>query len=235
MPIDSFEPLSQISLFSFALAFLAGLVMGFSPVSLPLLPVITGYVVGSVKSKSRAAILSLGFMLGITTVYVLLGIIFALSGELIEEVLRFIASRLSLWNLLIAALLFLLGLHMTAILRLAIPSLTKPVMREAGSPVGAYLLGIPFGLAACPSCTPFLLAVLVAAGATGRAWYGGALLFTYSLGFGVPLLLVGTFAVAFKELKSISKYVPAIEKVGGVILLAASVYFFVQFIRLSTL
>lgn len=75
--------------------------------------------------------------------------------------------------------------------------------------------------------------ILVAAGATGQGWYGGALLFTFSLGFGVPFVLIGTFAGWLKRGQVIARYVPAVEKFGGWALLLASGYFFAQFIRLS--
>ncbi len=233
LPFD-FDLLSQISLLSFGLAFAAGLIMGFSPASFPLLSVVTGYVLGSAgSSRWRAFRLSLAFILGIATIYTAFGVLFALAGDLLAHILRFISSRLPLWNLLIAAVLGLLGLHMAGVRRFHLRALTRPVWREVDSPAGAYLMGIPFGLAACPSCVPMLLAILVAAGATGQGWYGGALLFTFSLGFGLPLVLIGTFAGWLKRGQVIARYVPAVEKLGGWALLLASGYFFAQFIQLS--
>src|SRR5918996_942363 len=66
------------------------------------------------------------------------------------------------------------------------------------------------------------------AAATGEPWLGAALLFTFGLARGVPLLAVGTATGAVKHLRRVTPLVPKLERAGGVLLLLAALYFVYQ-------
>ncbi|MFQ5578932.1 MAG: cytochrome c biogenesis CcdA family protein, partial [Anaerolineae bacterium] len=210
---ESLQIVSAISLFSFGLVLAAGFLMGISPAAFPVWSAVTGYVLGGEKQDRRHAFtLALAFVLGIATVYTAFGVLFVVAGQVLQVAFKFVASRLPLWNSLIGLLLLIIGLHMAHIRRFRAPALTRPIFRRAETPGGAYLLGIPFGLAACPSCTPMLLAILVAAGATGQVWYGASLVFVFSIGFGIPLLAVATAAHAATQMERWVQYGAQIER-----------------------
>ncbi len=231
---ESLQIVSTISLFSFGLVLVAGFLMGISPAAFPVWSAVTGYVLGGEgQDRRRAFVLALAFVLGIATVYTAFGVIFVVAGKVLQVGLKFVASRLPLWNGLIGLLLLGIGLHMARIRRFKVSPLTKPVFRRAESPTGAYLLGIPFGLAACPSCTPLLLAILVAASATGQVWYGASLVFVFSIGFGVPLVAVATVARAATKMERWVAYGAKIERWAGWLLILTSFYFFWQVIYLG--
>lgn len=231
---DILEAVSTISLFSFGLALFAGLLMGVSPPAFPVWSAVTGYVLGSEgRTRRRAFALALAFVLGIATVYSAFGVLFVIAGQVLQVVFKFVASRLPLWNGLIGLLLLAIGLHMARIRRFTLPAMMTPVFRRAETPGGAYTLGIPFGLAACPSCMPMLLVILVAAGTTGQVWYGASLVFVFSIGFGLPLLAVATAVGVAGQMERWEKYGPHIERWAGWLLILTSLYFFWQVIYLG--
>ena len=124
-------------------------------------------------------------------------------------------------------MLVLLGLALLRKISIIVP-VFKPVLRPANSFVGAYALGIPFGLSACPACTPMLLPIVGAAAATGAPWWGALLLFVFGLARGVPLLIAGTAAGVVTSVRRVSLWVPTIERASGVLLLLAALFFLYQ-------
>ena len=121
--------------------------------------------------------LSTGFVLGMATVDAAVGALFGFLGY---AVIRFLTSYLVLTNLFLAALLVVFALVLFRRIRIRLPVLT-PALRRADSFPAAYALGIPFGLSACPACTPMILPILGAAAATGEPWLGAVLLFVFGL------------------------------------------------------
>ena len=224
--------LQQVSLQSplgFALVALAGLVMGVAPSSLPLASVVVGYVGGQVREREgngprKGLLLSAGFILGLATVDAAVGI---LVGFLGFATIRVLAGSLAITNLVLAALLVVLGLALLRKIHIVVPVL-QPTARRVDTFWAAYVLGIPFGLSVCPACTPMILPILGAAAVTGSPWLGGILLFVFGLARGIPLLIVGAATETIKSVPSFMMWVPKIERAGGVLLLLAAVYFLYQ-------
>jgi cytochrome c-type biogenesis protein len=228
MHTGAFDALQSISLVAFGIVFLAGFAMGLAPSSYALYPVIAGYVAGDEeRSTSRGFVLSLAFVLGTATVDAALGALFGLiGGAVIEAVARYVV----VWNLLVAALLVGFGLVLLRAFTVKWPVL-KMTWRKAHSVPGAYALGIPFGLSACPACTPMILPMLAAAAATGTWWFGALLMFVFGLARGLPLLVVGTSAGWFARLKGAARWVPRLQIAAGWLLLLAGVFFVVEAVR----
>ena len=223
------EALQSISLVAFGIVFAAGFVMGLAPSSYALYPVIAGYVAGeeSERSGSRGLALSLAFVLGTATVDAALGALFGLvGGVVIETVARYVV----LWNGIVAALLIAFGLALLRLFRVKWPVL-RMTWKKAHSVPGAYALGIPFGLTACPACTPMILPMLGAAAATGTWWFGALLMFVFGLARGLPLLFVGTGAGWFARLKAATTWVPRMQSAAGWLLLAGGAYFLFEALR----
>ena len=215
---------SGISLAVAAAVGLAGLLVGIAPSSLPLYSVVGGYVVAQASGRARGLLLASGFVLGLASVDAGIGVLFGFLGE---GVVLAMARHLALTNLLLALLLAVLGLALLRKLYIRAPVL-RPRVRRAGTFAAAYALGVPFGLTTCPECTPLVLPVLGAAAATGSPWLGGLLLFGFGLARGVPLLALGAAAQELERVPRAARWIPAIERAGGILLLAAAAYFFYQ-------
>jgi cytochrome c-type biogenesis protein len=228
MHTGALDALQSISLLAFGIVFLAGFAMGLAPSSYALYPVIAGYIAGDEeRSTSRGFVLSLAFVLGTATVDAALGALFGLiGGAVIEAVARYVV----VWNLLVSALLVGFGLVLLRVFTVKWPVL-KMTWRKAHSVPGAYALGIPFGLTACPACTPMILPMLAAAAATGTWWFGALLMFVFGLARGLPLLVVGTSAGWFARLKGAARWVPRLQIAAGWLLLLAGVFFVVEAVR----
>lgn len=224
--LAQFQALPTISLAAFALVAAAGLLMGVAPSSLPLVSVVVGSVAGRGTAEAKPAsrqglVFAGGFVLGIATIDAVMGGLFGFIGD---AVIRVLAGSLAITNLVLAALLVAMGLALLRVIH--VPWLRLQARpREVSSFGGAYALGIPFGLSTCPACTPMVLPVLGAAAATGEAWVGAALLFTFGIARGVPLLIAGAATGAAMRLQRAAFWALRIERAGGVLLLLAAFYF----------
>lgn len=224
--LAQFQELPVASMAAFALVALAGLIMGLAPSSLPLISVVVGSVAGRGAAKTEPAtrqglLFAAGFVLGIATVDAAIGGLFGFLGD---AVIRALAGSLAITNLVLAGLLVAMGLALLRVIH--VPWLRLQARpREVTSFGGAYALGIPFGLSTCPACTPMVLPVLGAAAASGEAWVGAALLFTFGVARGAPLLVAGAVTDAAMHLRRVTAWAPRIERAGGVLLLLAALYF----------
>ncbi len=176
-------------------AFIAGLVSFLSPCVLPLIPGFLSYLAGSTKDSSapRRAIMlaSLFFVLGFSFVFSLLGI-------LLNTVLSSVAYEAQAWLSRIGGIIIItFGLYLAGLLK--IPFLEKEYRLQVKWKFNSRLLtAFVFGAAFAAGWTPCVGAVLgsilaLAATAPGSAFY---LLFSYTLGLGIPFLIVGAFAGA---------------------------------------
>ncbi|MHB1342329.1 MAG: cytochrome c biogenesis protein CcdA [Coriobacteriia bacterium] len=214
---------------AFGAAFLGGLMAGFGPCVLPMLPAVFGYVTGMVgrdpaEERPRALLLH---SLGLSAVFVLgMSLVFAVIGALAGLLGR--ALLLGAWSYyLIAAICVVIALQMLGAINLPVDRLNAllPMRRpERRGIVGALLFGMLFGLVASPCSTPILAAIAAIAATTGSAAKGGALLFVYGLGKGVPLLLLGVASGSLGLMRKVSKLTPVLTKIGGVGLLVAAAY-----------
>jgi cytochrome c-type biogenesis protein len=212
------------SILGLGAAALAGVALGLSPVTYLFMPAVVGYAgSGGGASRRRAAKLSLAFVLGVTTVYVALG---ALWGSIGLLLLAALGASLWLWYGLGAVALLLMGLNLMGLLRLNLPFLKTPSPGTGQrSTLGAYLLGLPFGLAGCPSCEPVRLAVLTAVAANTQPLTGALAMLAVGLGQGLILVAAGTYVGTLPNLKRFAGYRDAINRVLALVLLLAAAYF----------
>jgi cytochrome c-type biogenesis protein len=215
---------SIVGVAAFGVAFLGGVVAGFGPCILPMLPAVFGYVTGTVEggegvSWRRSLALSAVFVLGMSLVFAVIG---AIAGALGRAVL--IGSWASYG---VALVCLVLGLSMLGLVDLRFDALNRflptgrPKRRGA---VGAFIFGMLFGLVASPCSTPILAAIATIAAARGSAVQGAALLFVYGLGKGVPLLALGLASGSLTKMRSLSRATGVLTRVGGVALLGAAAY-----------
>jgi len=214
----------------FALAFVAGLISFTSPCCLPLMPGYVSYVSGvasgtpsehegSVAVRSRTMLAAGLFVMGFATTFTLMG---AAASELGTLILR---TRLVLER--VAGLfVIVMGLATTGLLR--VPFLYRERRFDLGrirpGPAGAVPLGMAFAIGWTPCIGPVLAGILTAAATVGGAWRGAALLFMYSLGLGVPFLLLALGVARTGRLfRWLRRHGRAIEVAGGSILVLMGV------------
>lgn len=220
------QDISALTPGALALVALVGLAAGIAPGSFPLLSVAAGLTVaqGATDPGGRrfeGLWLSAGFALGVATVDAVLGALFGLAGF---AALRVLADFLALAYAGLALMLALTGLALLRVIRVVLPVLT-PTARPARGFFRSFLLGLPFGLSTCPACTPLLLPVVAAAAATADPVMGAALMFTFGLARGVPIVAAGTAGGVIVRLRHTREFIRWAERVAGMLMLAAALYF----------
>lgn len=206
------------------LTVVAGVALGLSPLTYPFVPVVVSYAAGGKKyTWRRALVLSSAFALGIVTVYAVLGALFGVLGLVLLSLLN---RSIWLWYAILAPFLWIMGLRSLGLLSFAVP-LRRRFDPESGprGVLGAYLLGLPFGLAGCPSCALILPSVLIAVAASGSPLVGSLAMVALGLGQGVVLVAAGVFGSALVRLSKLAPYRVAVERLLGVVLLVVAAYF----------
>ena len=170
------------------LAFLAafGGVMSFiSPCTLPILPAYFAFAVSS--GRKQIALNTLVFMLGLATVFSIMGA----GASLLGRVLRQNQSLIMLMGgalIIIFGVMSLLGRGFTGV-----QNQQDDEVKRNNSIGGSYLFGMTFAVGWSSCVGPILGTVLTMAGTTGSVFRGMMLLFIYALALGLPLIIVSTF------------------------------------------
>lgn len=191
--------LQQRSLgWSLLLFFGLGLLLAFTPCSLPMLPILAGLVVGSGAKAGRGFAVAGSYVISMALVYAGLGVLAALLGANLQALLQ------QPWLLgSFAALFILLSLPMFGFFELQLPAALRDRLetagrgRKGGSLIGAGILGALSGLLVGPCMTAPLAGALLYIAQSGNAVQGGLVLFVMGLGIGVPLLLLVTVGSRF--------------------------------------
>ena len=207
-------------------AFLAGVVSFLSPCVLPLVPAYVSYVAGESidgpgDGTRRAAVLSSSalFVLGFSTVFVLLGASASAAGDLLfrhRDTLETVAG----------VVVVLFGLATAGLFRPAIlqRDLRFHVDLPGGRPAAAWVLGAAFAFGWTPCIGPILGGILAMA-AVGDTVSGGAILLAvYSLGLGVPFLLAAGFTGTFlRRMRGLGRFGRGLQAGAGLVLVAMGV------------
>lgn len=211
-----------------------GLLLAFTPCTLPMLPIVTSLVLGS-RGKasaaeeasggntSRSISLALVYVLGMALTYSLLGIVAGLSGHSLVLALQ---QPAVLWSF--GAVLAGLGLALLMGFSLQLPSgiqawiQSKASGLKGGEYLPVLLMGILSALLLGPCVAPPLAGALLYIGQTGNAVLGGAALFLLALGMGLPLVLLAGGAGA--ALPRAGAWMNWISVAFGYILIAVAVW-----------
>lgn len=208
--------LSGSMLLALPIALLAGIITFLSPCVLPLVPGYLGYVAGSAAPRSRVIAGSLLFVLGFTTVFVSLGVLAGTAGLLF-------LSQNSWVQIVLGALVVVFGLVMIGQFKFLQQSVKLPVSPKLGL-AGAPLLGVVFALGWTPCIGPTLSAVLVLASDSGDPIRGAVLATVYSLGIGIPFVLIAAgFNWATKSVGFVKRHIRGFNLFGGGMLVVIGV------------
>ncbi|MDR2092381.1 MAG: protein-disulfide reductase DsbD [Azoarcus sp.] len=202
-----------------------GLLLAFTPCTFPMIPILSGIIVGTDRpvSRGRALALSLAYVLGMASTYAVAGAVAGLTGTLFAAVLQ------NAWVLSAFALLFvLLALSMFGFFPLQLPTtlqsrLADAANREKGGHLGGVAaMGALSALIVGPCMTAPLAGALLYIAQTGDAMLGGFALFALALGMGVPLVAVAL--AARSVLPKVGPWMEGVKKASGVLLLAVALW-----------
>ncbi len=197
-----------------------GLLLSLTPCVFPMIPILSGIIVGQGSHPGRlhSFNLSLAYTLGMAMAYTLAGVAAGLSGHLISNALQ------NPWALGGGALVFvLLALSMFGFYELQLPSslesgLVNVTNRiKGGRFAGVFVMGALSALIVSPCVAAPLAGALLYIGQTHDVVLGGVALFALSIGMGVPLLVVGASAGAL--LPKAGPWMNAVRNFFGVVML----------------
>lgn len=212
---------------SYGGAVAAGLLSFLSPCILPMVPFYLSYMAGlsmqelhggesmAAGAQRRLFVQAIAFALGVTTIFVLLGLGATALGHLFlqwKEMLSWVAE----------AILILFGLHFLGVFRIGF-LYREARVQSAADPTtlaGAYLMGLAFGFGWTPCVGPALAAILMVASGMGDLWRGGLLLLAYGIGMTLPFVVAALFAQPFLAFVERHRALMGhVEKLMGVMLI----------------
>jgi len=200
-----------------------GLLLAFTPCSLPMLPILAGLVMGNGASARRGWLLAGVYVLSMALVYAALGVVAALLGASLQAWLQ------QPWLLgSLAGLFILLALPMFGAFELQLPAALRDRLDRAGQGTrggnlyGAALLGALSGLLLGPCMTAPLAGALLFIAQSGDVLQGALVLFSLGLGMGMPLLLLVTLGNRY--LPRPGAWMNRVKGVFGFVFLAMALY-----------
>ncbi|MEO1766635.1 protein-disulfide reductase DsbD [Thiobacter aerophilum] len=202
-----------------------GLLLALTPCVFPMIPILSGIIVGQGKqlTKMQGFVLSLAYVLGMAVTYAIAGVVAGLSGALISSALQ------NPWVLGAFALIFVaLALSMFGFYELQMPNFIQSRFTEkanqikGGNLTGVFVMGVLSAVIVGPCVAAPLAGALLYIGQTRDVWLGGFALFAMALGMGVPLLLVGVAGGAL--LPRAGAWMNAVKAFFGVMLLGVAIW-----------
>ncbi|MCK9396730.1 MAG: protein-disulfide reductase DsbD [Methylobacter sp.] len=190
--------LSGRSLWLIIVSFLGfGLLLAFTPCVFPMIPILSGIIVGQgpVTSTRKAFFLSLSYVLASALTYTVFGVLAGLFGSNLQVFFQepaVIVAFSGLFVLLALSMFGMFQIQMPVFLQTRLTAINGK--RQGGSLMGAAVMGMLSALAVGPCVTAPLAGAMIYIGQTGDAVLGGLALFFLGLGMGIPLLAIGTSA-----------------------------------------
>ncbi|HMK47711.1 MAG TPA: cytochrome c biogenesis CcdA family protein [Methanocella sp.] len=203
-------------------AALAGVASILSPCVLPLLPGVMAY------STEKSKITPLAIVLGLTISFTVMGIASAMLGSILF-------SYMDLIKIISGAMILVMGLYMLSQTvehfllgvwqRFPLARTHLPGSDEGGV-VGGITLGVSLGVVWIPCIGPILASILLIVAQQGTMWYGAVLLLAYSMGLGVPMLVIAYSSNLLSgTVRSLSHHTQVIRRIAGVILIIMGIYY----------
>jgi thiol:disulfide interchange protein DsbD len=201
-----------------------GLLLAFTPCMLPMIPILSGIIVGKGEniSRLRAFTLSSTYVIGMAVTYALAGVAAGRSGTLLSTWLQ------NIWVLGAFALIFVvLALSMFGAFTLQLPAglqarVSGLANRQAGSLWGVAIMGALSALIVGPCMAAPLAGTLLFIAQTGNATLGGVALFVLAIGMGTPLVAIGVLARHW--LPRPGPWMDGVKQFFGIILLGTALW-----------
>ena len=210
-------------------AFLGGVLSFLSPCVLPLIPSYVSFITGisfdDFKSGDRARIRKLtiinssAFVIGFSTVFVLLGVSSSFVGKLLAVYYDHI-------RIVGGIIIIIFGLYVMGVLKLNFLASEKRIHLQSKprGHFGSFIVGLTFGAGWTPCIGPILGSILLIASTTGSALQGFYLLLIYSLGLAIPFIVTSLAINSFlSHFSAIQKYMKLIMIISGLLLISFGV------------
>jgi len=201
--------------------FVGGVTTASNPCVLAMVPLLMSVIAGNKETTTlrRSLVFSLFFVLGLSITFTVLGLISALMGRMFGNIGSF-------WKYAVAAVCFVMGLQLLGVFKLELRLPQMFNVRKEGR-LGAFLLGLLFGVVSTPCAVPILAVLLAFVAQKGNVLYGGLLLFVYALGHSALVLVAGMSMGAAKKLiesKGLRKVNLVLQKAAGVVIIGVGIY-----------
>jgi cytochrome c biogenesis protein CcdA len=211
---------------AFGAVFLAGVISSASPCVLATIPLVIGFVGGYADGDHKKAFLySVAFILGLSLTFTAFGAAAGLLGTMFGTLGGW-------WYVAAGTVAVVMGLQMSGVFVIHLP-IRRDYRPKRGGVIGAFLLGLFFGVVSSPCATPVLVVILTLVATKRQVLYGVALLFTYALGHTLLMLAAGTFTgfvEGFVKAKGIVDFSRWSRRIcGGIITLAGAWFIFQAF------
>ena len=212
-------------LLNLVLFFGLGLLLAFTPCVLPMVPILSGLLVGAGQvGRYQHFVLSASYVLAMASTYAVIGVLAAVTGVSLQAVLQQPAVLIAF-----SALMAAMALAMFGVYELRLPAfVTQWVVQRSNAMPGGQVLGAAgmgglSALIAGPCVAPPLVGVLLYIGHQGDLLLGGLALFAVGLGMGLPLLVFGT--VLGGVLPKAGGWMTWIQRLMGFALLGLGIWF----------
>lgn len=217
-------------------AFVAGILVSFTPCVYPVIPIQLGFIgtqtSGTMSDRdrrpgfsSRGFLLSLTFVVGMSAVYALLGVFASLTGTL------FGTWAADPWvYLLVGNIVLLMALSMFDVFTIRMPQFLSSwnPEKKRNAYLSAVLVGAASALVVGPCTAPALGATLAYVGSQGNVVFGATVLFTFALGMGALMIVLGTFGGMLAALPRSGAWMERIKKGFGILMILVAEYFLVE-------
>ena len=202
---------------AYLITFLEGLISFISPCMLPMIPIYLMYFAGDANKKNNTILNSVAFVTGFTLVFCLLGVFAGTIGSLLREYQTIV-------NIVCGIIVILFGLNYLEFIKIKLLKSGAKQNTKITGLFSAFLFGIVFSINLTPCVGAFLGSALMMASTSGSMLKGASLLFVYSLGLGIPIIisafLIKKLTVVFNFIK---KHYKVINNICGIFLIIIGV------------
>lgn len=215
--------LGRASLALFLMVFAAGFLASLTPCVYPVIPIVMGFVGGRSQGRRlKGFVLSLFFVLGLSLVYSVLGVVAAKTGSLIGVSFQNPAVVIA-----IAAVFIVMGLSLAGLFTIPVPAWisARASQGHKSEYLGALIVGGVSAVIAAPCVGPVLIALLSWIVQSGNVLLGFWLTFVFSLGMSVIFIMAGTFSGAIASLPRGGGWMSAVKYFFSALLIAGGIFF----------
>ena len=201
----------------YLITFLEGLISFISPCMLPMIPIYITYFTGDVNKKNNTIINSIAFVIGFTVVFCILGIFAGTIGGLLKNYQNIV-------NIICGIIVIIFGLNYLEFINIRIFKGKGKNNKKITGAFSAFIFGVIFSMNLTPCVGAFLGSAIMMASVSGTVLKGISLLFVYSLGLGIPIIVSAFF---IKKLNSvfnfIKKHYKIINNICGIFLIIVGI------------
>lgn len=204
----------------YLITFIEGIASFISPCILPVIPIYISYFSTENKNSKKAIVNSIGFTVGFSLVFILLGVFASTLGKVVNTYANYI-------NIILGLFLIIIGLNYMGFIFVKFLNQTKGINKSKKdlNIISSITFGIIFSLSWTPCVGAFLSSALILASTTGSVLKGAILLLLYSLGLAIPFIITTMFIEKIKKtFDFIKRHFNIINKLAGSILLLSGIW-----------